>query len=216
MTDTKIKIVEAAEIEFAERGFEGASIRSITARAGANVAAINYHFGSKTELFKAMIRYRIEPINVLRLSLLDEAFARSGGQPLAPEEVVEIIVRPLLQQLVGEDDRDHHFMKAMARGMCEEQGFMRDLEEDVLKQVLPRFHQALMLSLGLKDPAFGAYCLHLLSCTLIGAMHRHGRPHPTSDSSPPDTVEERARRLVLYIAGGMKAVAASCAAPPSP
>ncbi len=215
MTETQIKIVEAAEIEFAARGFEGASIRSITARARVNVAAINYHFGTKTELFKAMIRYRIEPINELRLHLLDEADARAGGLPLATEEVVEIIVRPLLEQLVGDASRGQHFMKAMARGMCEEQDFMRDLQEDVLKHILPRFHQAIMRSLGIQDPALGAYCLHLISCTLVGAMHRQGRPHPTADTNAPQTsVEVRARRLVTYVAGGLRALAASCEAAP--
>ena len=52
MNDTQVKIIEAAEIEFAERGFGGASIREITKRAGVNIAAINYHFGTKEVLFK--------------------------------------------------------------------------------------------------------------------------------------------------------------------
>ena len=73
LTKTQIKIIEAAEIEFAEMGYAGASIREITNRAGVNIAAINYHFGSKEALYKEMILFHIEPINAVRIELLDEA-----------------------------------------------------------------------------------------------------------------------------------------------
>ena len=72
MTGTQIKVLEAAEAEFAEHGFAGASIRNITQRAGVNVASIHYHFGSKEELIKQLLLYRIAPVNELRLSRLAE------------------------------------------------------------------------------------------------------------------------------------------------
>ena len=58
MTGTQIKVLEAAEAEFAEHGFAGASIRNITQRAGVNVASMHYHFGSKEELIKQLLLYR--------------------------------------------------------------------------------------------------------------------------------------------------------------
>ena len=59
MNPTQIKILKAAEIEFATHGFNGATVRDITKRAEANIASINYHFGTKEVLFKEMVRYRI-------------------------------------------------------------------------------------------------------------------------------------------------------------
>ena len=50
--ETREKILDAAEALFAEHGFEGASMRMITARAGVNLAAVNYHFGSKENLLR--------------------------------------------------------------------------------------------------------------------------------------------------------------------
>lgn len=52
---TKARLLEAAGEEFAEKGFAGATIRSISRRAGANIAAINYHFGDKERLYEAAV-----------------------------------------------------------------------------------------------------------------------------------------------------------------
>ena len=53
--DLRRRLVEAATAEFAEQGFDGASGRSIAARAGAHQPQINYHFKSKTDLWKAVV-----------------------------------------------------------------------------------------------------------------------------------------------------------------
>src|SRR5947209_10253431 len=52
---TKTRLLEAAGAEFAEKGFDVARIRSICQRAGANVAAVNYHFGDKEQLYIAAV-----------------------------------------------------------------------------------------------------------------------------------------------------------------
>ena len=49
--DTKTRLLEAAGEEFAEKGFEGATIRAIIEKAKANIAAVNYHFGDKERLY---------------------------------------------------------------------------------------------------------------------------------------------------------------------
>ena len=55
-TDTKTSLLDAAEALFAELGIAGASMRAITARAGANLAAVHYHFGSKEGLVREVFR----------------------------------------------------------------------------------------------------------------------------------------------------------------
>jgi AcrR family transcriptional regulator len=58
---TKNKILDAAESLFATQGFNGTSLREITSQAEVNLAAVNYHFGSKKELIKSvMSRYMNE------------------------------------------------------------------------------------------------------------------------------------------------------------
>lgn len=67
---TRERIIEAAEVLFAADGYEGTSLREITERAGVNVAAVNYHFGSKERLLAALLDRIISPINEERLELL--------------------------------------------------------------------------------------------------------------------------------------------------
>ena len=78
-TATKERILDAAEALFMEHGFEATSLRAITAAAGVNLAAVNYHFGSKEELFQAVLTRRLDPMNQERVALLDAARARGGA-----------------------------------------------------------------------------------------------------------------------------------------
>src|SRR5689334_6495275 len=80
LDDTKTRLLEAAGEEFAEKGFEGATVRSICARASANLAAVNYHFGDKEQLYLQAVleahRCGVE------LSPDDEFFAGSPADQL--------------------------------------------------------------------------------------------------------------------------------------
>ena len=78
---TRDRIFLAAERLFAERGFTAVSVRDITADAGVNLAAINYHFGSKDALLFDIFRARSVEINRKRARLLHEAAERAGGRP---------------------------------------------------------------------------------------------------------------------------------------
>src|SRR5438876_1103179 len=67
---TQTKILDTAEGLFMEHGFEATSLRQITTAAGVNLAAVNYHFGSKEELFQTVLTRRLDPMNQERMTLL--------------------------------------------------------------------------------------------------------------------------------------------------
>lgn len=98
----KTLILDAAEALFAEQGFADVSIRDIALAAKANVAAVNYHFGSKERLFEALFARRVIPVNEERLALLDAAQARGKKGKQALRELVDAFVRPPL--LLGDPD----------------------------------------------------------------------------------------------------------------
>ena len=95
---TQTTILDAAEALFAETGFAATSLRELTAKAGANLAAVSYHFGSKEGLAIAVLKRRMDPINAERRARLDALPA----QP-SVEAIVRAFVEPLLRPGVVHD-----------------------------------------------------------------------------------------------------------------
>jgi AcrR family transcriptional regulator len=110
--ETSLRLLEAAGEVFAEQGFRRATIRDICSRAGANIAAVNYHFGDKEKLYIAVLRH-----------WLGEAlhnFPPDGGlPPTAPApQRLHAFVRSWLHRMLGEGIPAWHG-KLMAREMSE-------------------------------------------------------------------------------------------------
>src|SRR5260370_6883247 len=95
-SDTKQRILDSAERLFAENGFDSTSLRTIIADAQVNLAAIHYHFHSKEALLDAVILRRLEPINRLRLEMLDAC-----EQPASLEAVIEAFLAPPFRVALG-------------------------------------------------------------------------------------------------------------------
>ena len=94
---TKDKILDAAEALFMEHGFEATSLRSITTAAAVNLAAVNYHFGSKEELFQAVLTRRLDPMNQERLDLLTRLEHDAGPAPLPCDRILSAMFVPALR-----------------------------------------------------------------------------------------------------------------------
>lgn len=108
------RILDVAEAHFAERGFFGASVRDVTDAAGVRLAAINYHFETKEELFRSVLLRRAEPIAAERLKLL-EGVATSGTQVRRVRAVVEAFVHPLLSRAQGNDQGWRNYFALVAQ-----------------------------------------------------------------------------------------------------
>jgi AcrR family transcriptional regulator len=100
--DTRTQILDAAEHLFAERGYHGASVRAITDLAGANLAAVAYHFGSKAQLLTAVVRRVIEPLTAAQIAGLDRLLARTPDPSVA--ELVEAFAGPLFDEMPAGDE----------------------------------------------------------------------------------------------------------------
>ncbi len=92
---TKQRILDAAEALFAERGFDGVSLRQITRAADVELALANYHFGPKTELFLAVVRRRADELNDARMARLSSLPA-----PASLETLIDAFARPFLDKSV--------------------------------------------------------------------------------------------------------------------
>lgn len=123
---TRDRLIDAAAELFADRGFKPVTVREICARAGANVAAINYHFGGKDGLHKAVIE---RAIRVMR-ETNDLSIEAGRGTP--PEAQLRAYIHVFLSRLTGKD-RLSWIHKLMAREVAEPGEAMRVVMRDVLE-----------------------------------------------------------------------------------
>jgi AcrR family transcriptional regulator len=96
--DTKTRILDSAERLFAGNGFHNTSLRDITKDAEVNLAAVNYHFGSKESLFEEVFKRHFLPVNRIRLARLEDIrdnAARNRSRPAA-REVLQAFIAPVV------------------------------------------------------------------------------------------------------------------------
>ena len=125
---TKRQLLDAATSLFAERGFDSVSLREITSRAKANVAAVNYHFGSREGLIDEVVVNFVGPINVERLKRLEDL------ENPTVRELLRAFHEPLLSQFTGSELSERLFTKLMGRLVGERPYQFPD-------QVMSQFHK---------------------------------------------------------------------------
>ncbi|MDP7061320.1 MAG: TetR/AcrR family transcriptional regulator [Planctomycetota bacterium] len=133
---TKQRILDAARTLFAEHGFPATSLREITKHAEVNLAAVNYHFGSKDGLLKELVNECIEPINTERIRLLDAAEAEAGGQPLVMRDLIRIFLEPAVRELC---DQGSAMPCILSRLHHEPHAGLEEMMSDILAPTITRF-----------------------------------------------------------------------------
>lgn len=117
------------------------SMRRITQAAGVNLAAINYHFGSKQALIVAVFRRRLDTLNRARLERLDNASVVPGECQLVA--VLDAFVRPAIELTHDEAGEGHRFMRILLRAFADQdEQLRRDLSAEYA-HVMRRFADAI-------------------------------------------------------------------------
>jgi len=111
------RLLDAAENLFAEKGFDGTSIREITSQAKCNLAAVNYHFGGKEKLYSEVFRRRMIAMRDVRIASIEEVMSQTDHEPTLEELIrgfATAFIEPLIDQSSG-----RRFMKLMVREMSD-------------------------------------------------------------------------------------------------
>jgi AcrR family transcriptional regulator len=109
--DTASRLLDAAEELIAARGVDGASVRAVNTAAGANVAAVHYHFGSKEALVDAVLARRMSALSERRLALLD---ALSDQPHPAVRSIVTALVLPIAEFSADPDGQGRTYVRFLA------------------------------------------------------------------------------------------------------
>jgi AcrR family transcriptional regulator len=198
---TKDRILGAAEELFAQHGFAGTSLRQVTSRADVNIAAVNYHFGSKENLVNEVFRRRMDDMTALRLSQLKAALEQHPGE-LQP--VLAAFVEPALAM-----SQDRHgggsFVRVVARAYAEKNDGLRKFLSDHYGHVLREFGKAIATCVpGLsKEELY--WRLDFLAGALTYAMADFGLIKRPIDVTEAAHRERAARELIRFAEAGIRA-----------
>lgn len=164
--DTRERILDIAERLFMENGYEATSMRLITSAADVNLAAVNYHFGSKEALLREVFRRRLSWLNHERLRALDQLEEQAAGAPLKPSQILEAFFGTLLR--MGEDPSlgGMTFLRLLGRTLTEPAEFIRTFFAGEYAEVIDRYKRALYRALPDVPKAEIVWRLHFM----LGAM----------------------------------------------
>ncbi len=204
--DTRDRILDAAEALFAENGFEGTSMRAITARAGCNLAAVNYHFGSKETLVQEVFRRRLTWLNRERLRVLDEMEAAACGAALKPQSIVEAFFGTALRMAADTTGGGAGFMRLLGRTYAEPSQFIRSFLAEEYAAVTRRFKSALVRSLPDVPRDEVIWRLHFMFGAVSYAVAGTDALKLVTECDVEDhNPEAMTPRLMAFLLGGLRA-----------
>ena len=144
---TRDRLLDVAERLFAQRGIDATSLRAITTAAEANLASVNYYFGSKDALFSEVLARRIAPVNTERLRLLDVAEKQANGSP-SLDAILNAFLAPPLRLYARDNEDAKHIISLLGRLHTEPRADeLKKLFFNELREILQRFIPALQRTL---------------------------------------------------------------------
>ncbi len=202
---TKNKILDAAESLFADKGFNGTSLREITSLAEVNLAAVNYHFGSKKELIKAvMSRYMNELSPNLQTSL--SLICKQDNKPTL-NEVFSAFIDPLLSLNVFRENGTSNFLQLLGRGYTDSQGFLRWFLTTQYPEVITNFVSAVQRAYPELSAEDIFWRLHFTMGTVIFTMSSSDAlmDIAMNDFEQQVDIADVIRKVIPFVASGVGA-----------
>lgn len=208
--DTRTRILDVAEHLFMDGGYEGTSMRQITSEAGVNLAAANYHFGSKEALLQAVFKRRLEWLNKERLRVLDEMEAQAAGQPLKPSQIVDAFFGTLLRMGSDPTQGGDTFLRLLGRTHTDPSGLIKTLFAKEYSDVLERYKAALYRALPEVPKAEIVWRLHfMLGATSYAIAGTDALDLVTDwqldEADKANSAERLLPRLMSFLIGGLRA-----------
>lgn len=198
---TKERILGAAEQLFAQHGFEGASLRQVTAAANVNLAAVNYHFGSKENLINEVFRRRLDELNARRLTALDVVAANPD---VSLDSLLDAFIRPALEMSLDRTGGGN-FVRVLARAYAEHNDALRKFLSENYGHVMKRFHGVFARLLPDLDKEELYWRLDIVAGALTYAMADFGVIKRKSGVTEQAHRERAAEHLIRFAAAGLRA-----------
>jgi len=208
-TSKRDRILDTAEALFAERGFDGVTLRQIAIGAGVDVALASYHFGKKLDLFRAVFERRAPTLNDTRLAALKAAQEASAPKPASVESIIEAFLRPLEMTQESADAGWANYLALVAYINNSAYWGPRMMSE-IFDELVNTFISALKLALPNANDRDLYWCYHNLSGALTLTLARTGRIDRLSGGvCHSDDFKSAYDHMIPFVAAGFREVCAT-------
>ncbi|TVP81447.1 MAG: TetR/AcrR family transcriptional regulator [Puniceicoccaceae bacterium] len=167
---TAQRILHAAEKIFAQGGYRAMTLREVTREAKVNLAAVNYHFGSKSNLMRAIIRERFEPINLERLRLLDRSAKAHSPGPIPLVEIFDALFRPMFSSGHNSKAKETTLTQIIGRALAEPADLLRNLHREFFEELSCKFMSEIRRTCPELDETTLQYRFFMAINTMIGTL----------------------------------------------
>lgn len=199
---TKERLLSAAEGLFAQFGFAGTSLRQVTTRADVNIAAVNYHFGSKENLVNEVFRRRLDELSQKRLDALAAALATP--QPTL-EGILAAFIEPALTLTLDRQGGGSAFVRVLARAYAEKNEKLRKFLSDNYGHVLREFAKAIASQVPGVSKEELYWRIDFMAGALTYAMADFGLIKRPGNVSEKTHCQRTAQALIRFAAAGLRA-----------
>lgn len=205
-SETVERILDAAEQLFAEKGFAETSLRLITSKASVNLAAVNYHFGSKKALIQAVFSRFLGPF----CASLERELERRQGLPEHKPSLEELL-GILVEQAMAVQPRSGNdlsiFMRLLGLAFSQSQGHLRRYLEDMYGKVFRRYMQLVNEAAPQIPPIELFWRVHFMLGAAAFSMSgiKALRAISENDFGVNTSIEQVMRLMVPFLAAGMRA-----------
>jgi len=206
-TETQTRILDAAEELFMQHGFEGASMRMLTARAEVNLPAINYHFGSKNALIEAVFRRRLDAMNAERIAELERLEKEAAGKALTPDAIIRAFIGASLRMIEDARGGGRNFIRLLGRAYTEPAKPIRALIGQMYAPAMERFKAAFSRALPELPRDELVWRMHFMFGTLAYTLAATDTVQLIAGAKPEDRYDAQVLqdRLTAFMSAGLLA-----------
>lgn len=197
------RLLDAAEVRFAEKGFDGTSIRELAAAAGCNIAAVNYHFGGKDKLYTEVWRRQLHVLKETRIAGIERVMKSNTGRPRL-EDLLKSYAHAFIEPLADEN-RSNRLMRLMAREIIDPRLPSDVFFDEMIKPVMAALSAALIeVCPGLPESE-----VPMLIILLVGQLLHIGRVKAMFDKAdnpdwPSFDLNDAIDSIVRFSAAGIR------------
>lgn len=193
------RILQAAEFEFAEKGFEGAGMKALAQRAGVSQSLLHYHFGSKDQLYSAVIRERSKAIN-------DERLERLDAIDLSDKDALDQVIKALFIPALGPAGGGRAYARIFA-GLIAGNERDRTLVRECYDPTAQKFLEAIDATFEGGDRESAAQIYQFALGVLASVISRDGRVERLMGNEGTRMDDDMLiEKIVRFVVGGAQAI----------